>query len=270
MVLPTVVLDACVIFPMPLCDTLLRAAEANLYRLYFSQEILDEVTRNLIKKGKITEEAKAARYQANIKGAFPEAMVEVPAELVGMMTNHPKDRHVVAAAVKIKAEVIVTFNLKDFPSDALAPFGIEAKHPDVFLLDLCEEYSVNALAQVIQKQAEDLKSPPNTVQDLLKRLSRQVPEFAGKILCYKYGHDIIQIARRTLKNIGKKSQDGELIFQGNQYCLKKRKTTLIISDRIRGEILREERGRIEGNILVEDIQKFEEFSLSLDEQLKGL
>lgn len=62
---------------MPLCDTLLRAAEANLYRVYFSQEILDGATRNLIKTGRMTE-SKASRFQMMIKTYFPEAMVEVP------------------------------------------------------------------------------------------------------------------------------------------------------------------------------------------------
>ncbi|MBW4496023.1 MAG: hypothetical protein KME26_23710 [Oscillatoria princeps RMCB-10] len=91
------ILNSCVIFPMALCDTLLRAAEANLYRLHFSQEILDGATRNLVNKGRMTD-VKAARFQGMIKNTFPEAMVEVPAGLVEVMANHPGDRHVVAAA----------------------------------------------------------------------------------------------------------------------------------------------------------------------------
>jgi predicted nucleic acid-binding protein len=184
-VLPIVVLDACVIIPMPLCDTLLRAAEIELYRPYFSQEILDEAIRNLVKMGKMTE-VKTARYQGYIKAAFPEAIIEVPEQLIQIMTNHPKDRHVLAAAVTAKAEVIVTSNLKDFPREALEPFGIQAKHPDHFLLDLCENHTVGVLAQVIKEQAESLKKPPTTVTELLARLSRQVPRFVEKILCYEY------------------------------------------------------------------------------------
>ena len=114
---------------MPLCDTLLRAAEAEIYRVHFSQEILDGATRNLIKKRRMTE-AQAARFQGNIKSTFPEAMVEVPIELVEAMTNHLGDRHVVAAAIVAQAEIIVTDNLKDFPKAALEPYGIEAQHPD--------------------------------------------------------------------------------------------------------------------------------------------
>lgn len=85
-----VVLDSCVILPMPLCDTLLRAAEANLYCVHFSQEILDGATRNLVNKGRMTN-AKAVRFQAMLKTHFPEAIVEVPQELVAAMTNHPGD-----------------------------------------------------------------------------------------------------------------------------------------------------------------------------------
>lgn len=105
-----IILDSCVIFPMPLCDTLLRAAEANLYRVYFSEEILDGATRNLVKKGRMTKE-KEKRFQAMLKNTFPEAMVEVPARLVESMTNYLGDRHVLAAAIVAKAEVIVTYNL---------------------------------------------------------------------------------------------------------------------------------------------------------------
>lgn len=95
-----VVLDSCVIFPMPLCDTILRVAEANLYRVHFSQEIIDGATRNLIKTGRMTE-PKAARFQAMLKTYFPEAIVEVPERLVEAMTNHPGDRHVLAAAIYV-------------------------------------------------------------------------------------------------------------------------------------------------------------------------
>lgn len=52
------------------------------------------------------------------------------------MTNQEKDSHVLAAAVKIPCEVIVTYNLKRFPEESLNPFEITAKHPNEFLIDL--------------------------------------------------------------------------------------------------------------------------------------
>ena len=81
-----VLLDSCVLYPMYLRDTLLRMAEVNLYRVHWSQEILEGATRNLIEAGKMTN-AKAARLQKMLENAFPEAMVEVPTELVQVMSN---------------------------------------------------------------------------------------------------------------------------------------------------------------------------------------
>ena len=166
---------------MPLCDTLLRTAEAELYEVHFSQEILDGATRNLVKKGRMTS-AKATRFQQMLKTHFPEAMVEVPLELVGMMTNHSDDRHVVAAAIIAKAEVIITSNLKHFPAEALAPFGIEAWHPDDFLAYLYDLFS-EKIIQVIQQQSEGLNNPPLTFGELLDLLehSNRLLKFVGKV-----------------------------------------------------------------------------------------
>ncbi|WP_373270824.1 PIN domain-containing protein [Nostoc sp. T09] len=166
---------------MPLCDTLLRAAEAELYQVHFSQEILDGTTRNLIAKGRMTT-AKAARFQTMVKTHFPEAMVEVPSPLTEMMTNHPGDHHVVAAAIIAQANVIVTSNLKHFPKEALAPYGIQALHPDDFLVYLYEQYP-DKIIQVLRQQSGDLKNPPLTVAELVNKLDQnnRVLKFAAKI-----------------------------------------------------------------------------------------
>ncbi|NET91142.1 MAG: PIN domain-containing protein [Kamptonema sp. SIO1D9] len=177
-----VVLDSCVIFPLYLRDTLFRAAEVGLYQAKWSEEILDGATRNLVNQGRMTIE-KAARFEAVLKQAFPESLAEVPDDLIVQMTNDPRDRHVVATAVVTDAKIIVTFNLKDFPVDALAPWGIQALHPDVFLNRLYED-APEIVADLIQQQAEDLQNPPLTIEDLLTRLKLQVPVFADKMKCY--------------------------------------------------------------------------------------
>ncbi|BAZ15667.1 hypothetical protein NIES4071_75390 [Calothrix sp. NIES-4071] len=84
-----VILDACVLFPMYLRDTLLSVAEAELYELRWSQKILDEVMRNLVQKGKMSIQ-KATNLEQVMKIAFPEAMVEAPIELERVMTNDPR------------------------------------------------------------------------------------------------------------------------------------------------------------------------------------
>ncbi|WP_196797481.1 hypothetical protein [Gloeocapsa sp. PCC 7428] len=96
------------------------------------------------------------------------------------MINHPNDRHVVAAAIVAKAEIIVTTNLKHFPQDTLSPVGIEAQHPDVFLTNLLHQFPELVL-QLIQQQSEDLKNPPVSIDELLVKLYKQVPNFVSKV-----------------------------------------------------------------------------------------
>jgi hypothetical protein len=108
-----VLLDANVLFPFSLRDTLLRAAAAGFYQLRWSSQILDEVTRNLVSSGAMSEE-KARKLRAIMEREFPEAEVTGYEHLIAAMRNHEKDRHVAAAAVKASAQVITTSNLKDF------------------------------------------------------------------------------------------------------------------------------------------------------------
>ncbi|MGH7284916.1 MAG: PIN domain-containing protein [Polyangiaceae bacterium] len=127
-----VVLDANVLFPFTLRDTLLRAAAAGFYQVRWSARILDEATRNLVITGTMPED-RASRLRAILEREFPEAEITGYEHLVDAMPNHPKDRHVVAAAVKGGAQVITTANLKDFIT---LPDGVEAQSPDEFLGNL--------------------------------------------------------------------------------------------------------------------------------------
>jgi len=264
----SVIVDSCVIFPMPLCDTLLRLAEAELYCVHFSQEILDGATRNLVKKGRMTE-FKAARFQEMIKNTFPEAMVEVPASLVEAMTNHPGDRHVVAAAIIAKANIIVTDNLKHFPQEALEPYGIEVQHPDVFLTQLFDN-DPESMVEVIRQQAEDLKNPPQTVAQLIERLEKnnRVPEFASRVRFYEYCDLVIETAQKTLTLFGTPAAEGGRSYEGDRYRLWMKGQTLTITAKdSRGEILRVQNMEVEGNISSEDVKSFQIFAQRLEQEL---
>src|SRR5437868_3604171 len=100
-----VVLDSNVLFSAPLRDILLRSADKALYRVQWTHEILEEVRRNLVKTGRSSEE-KAQRLIDEMNAYFPEASVEGYNELVALMTNDPKDRHVLAAAVRSQSQAI--------------------------------------------------------------------------------------------------------------------------------------------------------------------
>jgi len=168
---------------MYLRDTLLSAAEAGLYTPYWSQEILDGATRNLVSTGRMTAE-RAKNLEVTIKEAFPESMVEVPVDLAERMTNHPGDRHVLAAAVTAKAEIIVTSNLKHFLAESLEPWNIKARSPDDFLTDMFNKYP-DEMVQVLRRQSQALRKPPLTVADLLDLLSKEVPKFADIVRFYE-------------------------------------------------------------------------------------
>ena len=177
-----VVLDACVLFPMYLRDTLLSTADEDLYLPYWSQKIIDEVIGNLVKGGTLSQE-KAKTLERTIKIAFPEAMVEVPVALEKAMTNDPKDRHVLAAAVTAGADIIVTNNLKDFRENELAPWNIIAQSPDEFLSDLLDEYP-DSIVDLLQQQSQKYKNPPKTFTELINFLGEKAgtPKFASNIL----------------------------------------------------------------------------------------
>jgi hypothetical protein len=171
-----VVVDANVLFPLTLRDTVLRAAAADFYQLRWSAEILDEMERNLVSTGTVSAD-NAGRLRATMEKYFPEAQVTGYQSLIAAMGNHPKDRHVAAAAVKAGAQVIVTANLKDF---TFLPDGIEAQSPDEFL---CSLFDLNPpdFVEMLREQAADLVKPPVTFDDVLLRLGRVVPELVKAV-----------------------------------------------------------------------------------------
>ena len=174
------VLDANVLYPFSLRDSLLRLAELELYTPLWSVRILEEMTRNLVEQ-RITEE-QAARIEQAMRQAFEEAEVD-PAEIERLepaMTNDPKDRHVLAAAVAADSELIVTFDLYDFPPEACDPVGVEAIHPHEFLLDLYD-LDPEGVRAALEQQAGDL-NPPWPLDELLRALTKAgVPRFVDAV-----------------------------------------------------------------------------------------
>lgn len=96
------------------------------------------------------------------------------------MTNHPKDRHVLAAAVAAPAGVIVTHNLRDFSTAALEPHHIAVQSPDEFLMSLWQEDS-SRLVQIVRQQAVALRRPQHTIYQVLDNLSLHAPTFAALV-----------------------------------------------------------------------------------------
>ena len=93
----------------------------------------------------------------------------------------PNDGHVLAAAIVGHADAIVTFNLEDFPAAALAPFGVEAQHPDDFLLNQIDLDPIAALKSIKAMRAR-FRNPAISALDLARTLERsQLPLVAARL-----------------------------------------------------------------------------------------
>lgn len=131
-----VFLDACVLYPPLVRALVLGVAEAGLFAPLWSARVLDEWRIAVASKGGLAAEGEAIAAQAAMEAAFPDARVEPPDGGAPARLPDPADAHVLAAAVAGGAEVLLTFNLRDFPRRALAGQGLEARHPDGFLWEL--------------------------------------------------------------------------------------------------------------------------------------
>jgi predicted nucleic acid-binding protein len=172
-----VVLDTCVLAPMPLCDTLLRLAEdPAFYMPRWSAGILDELRRVLCRMQ--YSGAQAERRITAMQCAFEDACVTGYADLVASMTNDAKDRHVLAAAVRTGAHAILTENVKHFPAKSVEPYDIDVLTPDQFL---AHQFHLNPelLEEKLRGQAAARGIPYG---ELVHRLAKWAPSVSKLLL----------------------------------------------------------------------------------------
>ena len=132
----TALLDACVLFPLAVCDALMSVAATGIYAAKWTRRIDEEWTRNLeAYKGLPPGTFDLRRDQMRLACPDWEVTAEAWQPLEAALDlPDPGDRHVLAAALAGHADCIVTSNLVDFPSTKLEPMGIDVLHPDAFLL----------------------------------------------------------------------------------------------------------------------------------------
>jgi len=162
-------LDTCVLFSPTLTDTLLRIAEEDAFRPHWSAGVLDELRTVLVREGVPAD--KADKRIAAMQSAFQDASVVGYEPLVDAMACNPKDRHVLAAAVHARCEVLVTFNLKDFPLESTESHQISVVSPDAFLLDQLDLYPAK-VGRALVGQMTAAKRPPLSMGQLLGRLAK--------------------------------------------------------------------------------------------------
>jgi predicted nucleic acid-binding protein len=168
----TVVYDANVLYPNTLRDLLIRIAQAGLVQAKWTVRILDEMIRGLARSRPDIESGKLERLRQLMTDAIRDGLVTGYEPLIdGLKLPDPDDRHVLAAAVKSGAQVIVTHNLKDFPVDDLREWSVEAKSPDDFVLDQMGIHA-QTVAACVQQIADSRTRPPQGFDDVLSQLER--------------------------------------------------------------------------------------------------
>ncbi|MEM8824776.1 MAG: PIN domain-containing protein [Pseudomonadota bacterium] len=183
----TVVLDANVLIPVLTRDVLLSLAEQNLYRVRWNALILDEVRQNLPRANPSVTEDAASRAVSAMVRAFPDALIEGWERLADGLSDlpDPDDAHVIASAVNTGATVIVSQNLRHFPSGVLDPLGIACLHPDDFIADTISLDPGSAVVAIDRMLARHRKEP-KSYADLIRameamRFPRSVEELIASL-----------------------------------------------------------------------------------------
>ncbi len=170
---PTALLDTNVLYPAGLRDLLLRLADRHLLAPLRSADIHAEWMRNLLADRPDIDAAELDRTRAVMDEHFPDAVVTgYEAIAAGLDLPDPDDRHVLAAAIRGGADVIVTRNLRDFPVDRLAPDALAAQHPDAFIAGLFES-DPGAVLDAVRGHRAALRHLPRSARDHLAALERQ-------------------------------------------------------------------------------------------------
>jgi predicted nucleic acid-binding protein len=163
-------LDANVLYPAPLRDYLLHLASLGVFEPLWTATIQEEWIRNLLdSRADLRRESLEGARRAMDK-AFPGSNVTDYESLTeSLLLPDPNDRHVLAAAIKGKAQLIITANLKDFPPKNLNPYSIRAEHPDSFISGCIDLDGSNAL-KALENQIKTLKNPPMSREKVLSNL----------------------------------------------------------------------------------------------------
>jgi hypothetical protein len=165
-----VVYDADALYPNAQRDLLIRMARHGLVQAKWTQKILDDVLTARKRRNPGIEPGKLTRLRELMIDAVADCLVTGYEDLIdGLKLPDPDDRHVLAAAIRASAQVIVTRNLSDFPAADLGRWNIEAKSPDDFVLD---QISIDdrIVFSCVQEIANSRRRLPQTAEDILAEL----------------------------------------------------------------------------------------------------
>ena len=141
-------------------DLLLELAVSDVYHAKWSDAVHEEWIRALRRRRPDIARVRLERTRRLMDVHVRDALISGFEDLVPIIRlPDPDDRHVVAAAIRGEANIILTANLRDFPARALTPHGLVAKHPDSFLTGLCRE-SPDRFLEALERVRVRLRNPP--------------------------------------------------------------------------------------------------------------
>lgn len=178
----TAVYDACVLYPAPLRDLLMRLALTDLFRARWPKDVHEEWIRSVLRDRPDLKREQLERTRDLMDENVRDCIVAGYEALIpGLTLPDPDDRHVLAAAIRSGASVIVTYNTADFPEGTLKSFGVEAQHPDVFVTHLFD-LAPPAVVAAAREQRAAIRNPPLTVDKFLEALAKQqLPETVNRL-----------------------------------------------------------------------------------------
>ena len=184
----TVVYDANVLYSASLRDLFVELATTDIVEARWTEEIHEEWMRNVLINRPDIRFEQLSRTKRLMNANVTDCLVQGYETIIqDLELPDPGDRHVLAAAIWSSSKFIITFNLRDFPEQALAPYGILAQHPDDFILDLLD-LDWQTVCNAAQKQRIRLKNPPKTPDEYLETLVELgLPLSATRMreLCYR-------------------------------------------------------------------------------------
>ena len=184
----TVVYDANVLYSASLRDLFVQLATTDIVEARWTEEIHEEWMRNVLINRPDIRFEQLSRTKRLMNANVTDCLVQGYETIIqDLELPDPGDRHVLAAAIRSSSKFIITFNLRDFPEEALAPYDILAQHPDDFILDLLEA-DWQTVCNAAEKQRIRLKNPPKTPDEYLETLVELgLPLSATRMreLCYR-------------------------------------------------------------------------------------
>jgi len=173
-----------VLYSATLRDSLMWLSQTDLFKARWTDDIHREWITALVKQGH--DPVKLERIRELMDRHVLDAKIVGYETLIpALELPDPNDRHVLAAAIRSNADAIVTFNLKDFPKEALSPYDVEVIHPDDFIVYQIE-FSPERTCDAFKRQRTTKSRPPLSVEDMLHQLRRcGLPQTAQALEQYR-------------------------------------------------------------------------------------